>query len=98
MGVDKWRLAEWNEHVTSNTLLVMTPAILVDTLQASFIQFNQIHLIVFDECHHARKNDPYSQIVGLYKLAKNEDKPKLFGMTAVFLQDYFLYISIVISL
>ncbi len=34
-----------------------------------------------DECHHARKNSPYSQIMQLYRLAVSE-RPKIFGMTA----------------
>lgn len=84
MGVDKWRKKEWQSHFDEHQLWVLTPSIFVDILQAQYIRFDQVHLIVFDECHHARKNDPYSQIVQLYRFhTPIETRPKLFGMTAV---------------
>lgn len=36
--------------------------------------------MIFDECHHARKNHPYNGIMREYFQVK--DRPKIFGMTA----------------
>jgi len=39
--------------------------------------------MIFDECHHARKNHPYNGILREYFQLKPSDKrPKIFGMTA----------------
>jgi len=38
--------------------------------------------MVFDECHHARKNHPYNGILREYFQQPVESRPKIFGMTA----------------
>jgi endoribonuclease Dicer len=39
--------------------------------------------MVFDECHHARKNHPYNGILREYfQLNSSNNRPKIFGMTA----------------
>jgi endoribonuclease Dicer len=39
--------------------------------------------MIFDECHHARKNNPYNGILREYfQLNPLDRKPKIFGMTA----------------
>jgi endoribonuclease Dicer len=38
--------------------------------------------MVFDECHHARKNHPYNGIMREYFQVAPELRPKVFGMTA----------------
>lgn len=39
--------------------------------------------MIFDECHHARKNHPYIGIMREYFQVKNRlTRPKIFGMTA----------------
>jgi len=39
--------------------------------------------MIFDECHHARKNHPYNGILREYfQLNPLDNRPKIFGMTA----------------
>lgn len=38
--------------------------------------------MVFDECHHARKNHPYNGILREYFQVPAGRRPKIFGMTA----------------
>lgn len=38
--------------------------------------------MVFDECHHARKNHPYNGILRECLLVHPTSRPKIFGMTA----------------
>jgi len=39
--------------------------------------------MIFDECHHARKNNPYNGILReCFQLNPLESRPKIFGMTA----------------
>lgn len=40
-------------------------------------------LMIFDECHHARKNHPYNGILREYfQVSPPSRRPKVFGMTA----------------
>ena len=38
--------------------------------------------MIFDECHHARKNHPYNGILREYFHVEPSLRPKIFGMTA----------------
>lgn len=38
--------------------------------------------MIFDECHHARKNHPYNGILREYFHNPSHLRPKIFGMTA----------------
>ncbi|XP_077966522.1 antiviral innate immune response receptor RIG-I-like [Styela clava] len=69
-------------------LTVLTPQILIDELRRkkSFISFNDISLMIFDECHNATGRHPYKIIMEmLYDFQmKNENPPtiQIVGMTA----------------
>lgn len=39
-------------------------------------------MVVFDECHHTRKNHAYNGIMREYFQCPPEKRPKVFGMTA----------------
>jgi endoribonuclease Dicer len=60
----------------------MTPDILKNALNESFLSLQDINLIIFDECHHTIGGHPYNQIMRFYFSAMIEDRPKIFGMTA----------------
>lgn len=42
----------------------------------------QVSLMVFDECHHTRKNHAYNGIMREYFQWPLEQRPRVFGMTA----------------
>ncbi|KAI9355311.1 hypothetical protein DFJ73DRAFT_623667 [Zopfochytrium polystomum] len=79
----QWSRDHWRGELSAADCLVMTPAILENILRKSFIAMSKIDLLIFDECHHARKNSVYNQIVSLYYLnTPLQERPRLFGMTA----------------
>jgi endoribonuclease Dicer len=41
----------------------MTPQILLDALRHAFLTMDVMSLLIFDECHRACGNHPYSQIM-----------------------------------
>ncbi|KAJ3192470.1 Dicer-like protein 1 [Irineochytrium annulatum] len=83
MGVDQWDKATWTIALEAADCLVMTPAIFENMLRKAFVQMSNVNLIVFDECHHARKAAIYNQIMTLYYArCPEEARPKIFGMTA----------------
>ncbi|XP_047170030.1 endoribonuclease Dicer homolog 3a isoform X2 [Vigna umbellata] len=80
-GVDTWTLKTWEQKISNNDVLVMTPQILLDALRKAFVRMEMICLIVIDECHRATGNHPYTKIMKeFYHQVK--EKPKIFGMTA----------------
>lgn len=67
MNVDSWTLERWKEEFEKNQILVMTMTIFKNLILWKFLKFNQVNLLIFDECHHAVKNHDYVQIMRRYK-------------------------------
>jgi endoribonuclease Dicer len=44
-------------------IVVMTPQILLDSLRHAFLTMSVMSLLIFDECHRACGNHPYSRIM-----------------------------------
>jgi len=83
MGVDDWPKAQWEEEFEKNHILVMTMTIFKNLLLQSVLRFEQVNLLVFDECHHAVKNHDYVQIMRRYKDSCSDLSPTRFlGLTA----------------
>ncbi|KAK7246158.1 hypothetical protein RIF29_41018 [Crotalaria pallida] len=86
MGVDFWDAEVWKNETEKYEVLVMTPAILLNSLRHSFLKFNMIKVLIMDECHHARGRDPYACIMREFYHHQLKsgitDLPRIFGMTA----------------
>ena len=82
MGVDFWDENIWQKEFNENNVLVMTAQIFLDLLHHGYIKLAQVNLLIFDECHHAKKNDPYKQIMQCFDDSKGDDYPKVMGLTA----------------
>lgn len=83
MGVDDWCSSRWEYELSTNNILVMTRQIFLDSLSHAFIKMSKINLIVFDECHHAVKNDPYVRIMQeFYFKLESHDRPHILGLSA----------------
>ena len=81
MSIECWNKVKWIKEYNSYDVLVMTPSIFLEHLRRAYVDMKDIRLIVFDECHHARKSHPFNCIMReFYFLAKN--RPKILGLTA----------------
>ncbi len=48
----------------------MTPAIFDTSLKLQNIRFDDVTLLIFDECHHAHSDNHYNRIMGRYLVHK----------------------------
>ena len=82
MGVDYWDKPTWENEFNTSNVLVMTAQIFLDLLLHSYILLSQVNLLIFDECHHAKKNDPYRKIMQCFSDCPRRPLPKVMGLTA----------------
>ena len=80
--MDSWGADKWKSELEDNHILVMTRQIFLDMLSHGFISISRVNLIIFDECHHAVKNDPYVQIMKFYNRERFENRPRILGLSA----------------
>ncbi|KAL2918045.1 Dicer-like protein 1 [Polyrhizophydium stewartii] len=73
----------WKRIVDKHDVAVLTPEILRRALDRGYISLDRFNVLVFDECHHARSNHPYSLIVRThYADMPVEKRPRILGITA----------------
>ncbi|KAF9576020.1 Dicer-like protein 1 [Mortierella alpina] len=86
MQTYKFDLQLWEGIFAKADVVVLTAQILLDLLRHGFVKMYRINLLIFDECHHARKDHPFCCIMReFYKKKKGKacaGMPKIFGMTA----------------
>ncbi|KAF8894762.1 hypothetical protein BD779DRAFT_1502798 [Infundibulicybe gibba] len=70
----------WSKRFREVDVFVMTAQTCLNLLSHSIWSFERVSLLIFDECHHARKNHPYNSIMREY--FQKSSRPKIFGMTA----------------
>ncbi|KAH9935801.1 P-loop containing nucleoside triphosphate hydrolase protein, partial [Amylocystis lapponica] len=72
----------WKKEIEGADVLVMTAQIFLNILTHSHWSLDRVSLMVFDECHHTRKNHAYNGIMREYFQTPVHSRPKIFGMTA----------------
>ncbi|KAG5680087.1 hypothetical protein PVAND_009613 [Polypedilum vanderplanki] len=75
-NVDAFEESDWLKILDNNEVLVMTAQCFHDAVNRTFIKMNQIRVVIFDECHHGRKDHVYHQLMQSIsnKLDENEFK------------------------
>ncbi|GJJ12209.1 hypothetical protein Clacol_006450 [Clathrus columnatus] len=83
--VDSWQHdpVKWAQEFRECDVMVMTAQIFLDAILHAHWSMTDVALLIFDEAHHARKNNPYNQILKeFYHTLSPHLRPKVFGMTA----------------
>lgn len=55
----------------------------MDAVKHSFISISQVNVIIFDECHHARKNHPMHELMKQFKYLTPENQPRVIGLSGM---------------
>ncbi|KAK9494381.1 hypothetical protein V1508DRAFT_367147 [Lipomyces doorenjongii] len=83
MGVDYWDKGTWDKYYEENDIFVMTADILYNCLTFGYLSLNEVCLLIFDECHHAKGGHVFLRIMTeFYRDMDPDDRPRVFGMTA----------------
>ncbi|KAF8638830.1 hypothetical protein AX17_001888 [Amanita inopinata Kibby_2008] len=73
----------WRQRFSEHDVFVMTAQIFLNVLTHSLWSIDRVCLMIFDECHHTRKNHPYNGILReCFQVKPPSRRPKIFGMTA----------------
>lgn len=77
---------DWCANSSSAKLILTQDSdiaqIFLNLITHSLWSITKVSLMIFDECHHARKNHPYNGIMREYFHVAPDCRPKIFGMTA----------------
>jgi endoribonuclease Dicer len=79
-NVDHWELEEWKEVLEEHQIFVATAQVVLDAIKHSFINFKQVNVIIFDECHHGRKDHPYHEIM---KQVTEDHQVRIIGLSGM---------------
>ncbi|KAF9924798.1 Dicer-like protein 1 [Linnemannia zychae] len=85
MDTKKFSLDLWAATFKKVDVVVITAQILLDLFRHGFVQMSRVNLLIFDECHHARKDHPFCCIMKEFYHVQDlsrSQRPKVFGMTA----------------
>ncbi|CAH1258815.1 DDX58 [Branchiostoma lanceolatum] len=74
------------ETLPDYDVIILTAQVLENALRDELITLDTFSMLIFDECHHCQKNDPYNAIMTRYIKQKVEKSgtrlPQIIGLTA----------------
>ncbi|KAF9438743.1 Dicer-like protein 1 [Entomortierella beljakovae] len=79
----KYNTNLWDDIMDQADVVVTTAQYLLDLLRHAFVKMSRVYMLIFDECHHARGDHPYGNLLReFYHHDPQGERPKIFGMTA----------------
>ena len=82
-NVDEWTKFNWDAMLEKNEIIVATAQVILDAVRHSFITLRQINVIIFDECHHARKNHPMHELMNMFQYIEVDKRPRIIGLSGM---------------
>ena len=83
--VDAWGISEWSSIVAKTDVLITTPQLFVDVLDAKFLQLHTFGLLIVDECHHCAGSHPFVRVFAEHycrlESKCNGSEPLVLGMS-----------------
>lgn len=82
-NVDEWNNHNWDALLENHEIFVGTAQVILDAVRHSFINLEQINVIIFDECHHARKDHPMHELMKMFQYTPLEKRPRVVGLSGM---------------
>lgn len=76
-----WIRERYQRELNDNQIIVATAQLFVDAVKHSFVNIDQLNVIVFDECHHGRGNSPYHEMMKQFKYVEPSKQPRIIGLS-----------------
>lgn len=64
-------------------MIVATAEIILNVVVHGFLKLSHFNVIVFDECHNARKKDPMLLLMEKFKEVQTSEHPRVIGLTGM---------------
>lgn len=78
-----WSKERYHNEFEKHQVFVATAQLFVDAVKHSFISINQLNVIIFDECHHGRKDHPYHELMKQFKYIEPAKQPRIIGLSGM---------------
>ncbi|CAO1392992.1 unnamed protein product [Diamesa serratosioi] len=78
-----WSKHKHLEEFEKHDIIFATSQLILDAVKHSYISISQINVIVFDECHHGRKNHPMHELMKQFKYLIPEKHPRVIGLSGM---------------
>ena len=80
-SIDAWERKEWQRVVKRSDLLLITPQLFLDALEAKHLWMSQFCAVAFDECQHCFGGHPFSKILSDYCAHEPEGAIRILGLS-----------------
>lgn len=78
-----WHKERFRIEFESHSVIVATAQLFVDAIKHSFISIAEINVLVLDECHHARANHPYHELMKQFQYVDRLNYPRIIGLSGM---------------
>ncbi|CAO1407677.1 unnamed protein product [Diamesa hyperborea] len=78
-----WNKEKSLDEFEKHHIILATSQLILDAIKHSYISLSQINVIVFDECHHGRKNHPMHELMKQFKYLTPENQPRVVGLSGM---------------
>lgn len=55
----------------------------MDVIRHGYVKLEDFNIIIFDECHHGRKDHPMHQLMSHYRNTTATERPRIIGLTGM---------------
>lgn len=78
-----WNRDRFREEFERHQVIVATVQLFVDAIKHSFVDISEINVLVLDECHHARADHPYHELMKQFKYSDPTKHPRIIGLSGM---------------
>lgn len=78
-----WDRERFRAEFERHQIIVATVQLFVDAIKHSFVSISEINVLILDECHHARADHPYHELMKQFKYSDPTKHPRIIGLSGM---------------